>query len=97
MTGSQRVPVPAQHVAVSYLDGEAVLYDAELIRPLLLNSTAAMVWAALDGVRTVEDVAAELSVRFGAEPQQVSADVAAVIARFDELGLIATTKATHSS
>jgi len=97
MTGSQRVPVPAQHVAVSYLDGEAVLYDSELIRPVLLNSTAAMVWAALDGVRTVEEVATELSVRFGAEPQQVAADVAAAIASFDELGLLATTKAIRSS
>ena len=96
MTGSQRVPVPAQHVAVSYLDGEAVLYDAHLIRPVLLNSTAAMVWTALDGMRTVAEVATELAVQFGAEPQQVAADVAVAIASFDELGLLAKSTADRS-
>ena len=89
MNGSPR-PVPAGHVSVSYLDGEAVLYDADRTRPVLLNSTAAAVWAALDGTRTVDEIAAELAVRFGAEPQQVAADVDAAVARFDELGLLSS-------
>ena len=82
------MPVHAQHVAVSYLDEEAVLYDEKHARPVLLNSTAAVVWAALDGLRTVEEIAAELAVQFGAERQRVAADVAAAIASFDELGLL---------
>jgi len=97
MTGAQTVPVPALHVSVSYVDGEAVLYDAELTRPVLLNSTAAAVWAALDGRRTVAEIAARLAVRFGAEPQQVAADVAAAIVKFDELGLLSADKSTRSS
>ena len=88
MTPAQRVPKPALHVEVAYLDDEAVLFDPTLSRPVLLNHTAAMVWEALDGVRSTAEIAAELAVQFRAEPAQVVADVVDAIASFDELGLL---------
>jgi hypothetical protein len=88
MTGSHSVPSRAPHVEIAHLDGEAVLYDTERVRPVLLNSTAAAVWAALDGLRSPAEIGADLAIQFNAEPSQVAADVAAALASFDELGLL---------
>lgn len=88
MSSAQRVPAHAPHVEVASLDAEAVLYDVRAARPVLLNTTAAAVWGAIDGVRTVSEIAADLAVQFGAEPDQVETDVAATIVSFDRLDLL---------
>jgi len=82
------VPVPAAHVCTANLDDQAVLYDLERRRPILLNVSASVVWGALDGVHTVAEVASALAERFGVDTAVVLRDVEATIVRFGELGLL---------
>jgi hypothetical protein len=70
--------------------GEVVLYDERTCRPLLLNVSAASVWLLLDGRRTLADVVAAVAADFGVELTAVADDVAATIAEFVSLGLLAT-------
>ena len=79
----------AAHVGVAEFDVETVLYDAESARPLLLNVSAAAVWAAIDGTRTMAAIAAVVAEQFGVEPGSLYADVALAITRFADLGLLA--------
>ncbi|MDO8362946.1 MAG: HPr-rel-A system PqqD family peptide chaperone [Actinomycetota bacterium] len=84
-----RAPQQAAHVCAAFLDDEVVLYDVHRARPLLLNATAAAVWAAIDGARTADAIAADLAQRFEADPRHVRDDVAATLLQFAELGLLA--------
>jgi Coenzyme PQQ synthesis protein D (PqqD) len=87
MTRGSWVPRPADHVSTSYLDDEAVLYDAVQHRPVLLNHTAAVVWAAVDGERTVSEITDEVATHFGINQSEVSAGVQSAIEQFLELAL----------
>lgn len=83
------VPARAEHVSTAAFDGETVLYDAIACRPVLLNVSAAAVWAALDGDRTVAEIVVVVAAAFGAEPEAVRSDVGATISEFAALGLLA--------
>lgn len=87
--GPHTVPVPADDVRAEYLDQEAVLYDVRQARPVLLNVSASAVWAALDGVASVTQIAEVLAARFGADVDAVRRDVVAAVSAFAELGLLA--------
>jgi len=82
------VPVAAPHVSAALFDDAAVLYDADTARPVLLNVSAAAVWSAIDGVRTVADIVALLAVRFGADAAAIEADVSATVVRLRDLCLL---------
>lgn len=82
------VPVPAPHVEAAEFEGETVLYDTISCRPVLLNVSAAAVWAALDGRRSMAEVVAAVAEQFGAAAELVAADVADTVARFVSLALI---------
>ena len=69
-------------------EGETVLYDAAVCRPVLLNVSAAAVWATIDGRRSVAEIAASVAAAFGADPAAVMPDVTATVARFEALGLL---------
>jgi len=69
--GDGDVPVPASGVCSAFLDGEAVLYDLADRRAVLLNTTAAAVWAAVDGLANVGEIVAELCSLFAAEALSV--------------------------
>lgn len=84
------VPAPAASVSTAVFTGEVVLYDERTCRPLLLNVSAASVWLLLDGRRTLADVVAAVAADFGVELTAVADDVAATIAEFVSLGLLAT-------
>ncbi|MEQ1703965.1 MAG: PqqD family protein [Ilumatobacteraceae bacterium] len=88
--GAEGVPAPAAHVVTATFVGETVLYDSINCRPILLNVSAAAVWALLDGRRTLMEIVAAVAEGFGAAPALVEADVAATVARFHHLGLLAT-------
>ena len=60
------VPAAAGGICVAVLDDQAVLYDTDSARPVLLNITASAVWAEIDGQRTVAQISGELARRFGA-------------------------------
>jgi hypothetical protein len=82
------VLAPAAHVLVAHLDGEAVLYDLVSARPALLNVTAAAVWAALDGERTVGEIVSLLAVEFGSDPATVAGGVESTLLALLERGLV---------
>jgi len=83
------VPVPSPHVCAAFLDDEAVLYDVRTARPVLLNTTAAAVWATIDGVLTVAQISSVLADRYATDPGTVAPDVEHAIDRFGALGLLA--------
>lgn len=82
------VPVPAPTVHHAFFDGEAVLYLADHARPVLLNHTAATVWAAIDGQASVAEIAATLAALFDADQATVRADLERTLDTFVELGVI---------
>jgi hypothetical protein len=69
----------------------ALLYETADRRLHTLNASAALVWRRLDGLTTMWDIARSLSDTFAADRALVEGDVAAVVTRFDELGLLADT------
>ncbi|MEO8635453.1 MAG: HPr-rel-A system PqqD family peptide chaperone [Gemmatimonadales bacterium] len=77
-------------IEASPMQGESLLFDPSTNRFCLLNGTAALVWDRLAQPATVEQLAAELCLRFDVpEPARVEQDVRAALERFTELALIA--------
>lgn len=69
------VPAPAPDACIADFEDGAVLYSPSTQRSVLLNATAAAVWHAVDGRRTVADLTAHLALRYGADPRTVGSDV----------------------
>jgi PqqD family protein of HPr-rel-A system len=78
----------APSVSAVELDGETVLYDLRGRRLHLLNASATVIWAALDGSRTSDDLVEELSEAFGIEVETMHDHVTWVLATLREEGLI---------
>jgi hypothetical protein len=89
----EAVPVPCPGVETAYLDGEAVLYQVATAKPILLNVTASAVWMLLDAETPVAGIARELADVFSADPEAVQRDVAIIVERFGEMGLLAGVEA----
>ncbi|CAB4723960.1 unannotated protein [freshwater metagenome] len=68
----------------------ALLYEMADRRLHTLNASAVMVWRRLDGLTTLCDIARSVSDTFAADRSVVQGDVAAVVARFEEVGLLIT-------
>lgn len=83
------MPGPAAHVVTANFEGETVLYDSIRCCPILLNVSAASVWAALDGRRSLADVVSAVAAGFGVASALVEADVVATVQRFQDLELLA--------
>ena len=83
----ETVPRRAESVLTAFLDGEAVLYLVDEARPVLLNTTAAAVWAAIDGTATVAEIAALLADLYETDPAAVRDDVKSAVQRLRELRL----------
>jgi hypothetical protein len=81
-------PRRSSRCAWQTLDGEAVLLDLEGRRVMGLNPVGSFVWELLDGQRTVEDLAAAVAARFGADPARAGQDVRAFLATLRERGLV---------
>jgi hypothetical protein len=64
-------------VAYAVLDGEGVLYHLRQDEILVFNPTATVIWEALDGCRTLEELAEDLARLFEVPPEVVMADVLA--------------------
>lgn len=78
-------------VAAAELDGEVAVYDPETELLHLLDAPAAAVWQRLDGQATLAEVAAELAVRAAARADVVEHDVADLLHRLHDLGLVEQT------
>ena len=77
---------PAVHTVE--IDGEAVLLDEAQDRLHHLNATGALVWACLDGVSTVGEIASDLSNEFGQEYAEVLRDTLAITTQLADEGLL---------
>ena len=68
-----------------------MLYDSHTDRIHTLNETGTCVWELLDGENTVEGIEGTLKHRFkDASPQRVSQDVAEILEKLRQEGLIAS-------
>ncbi|MGH8985344.1 MAG: PqqD family protein [Acidimicrobiia bacterium] len=68
--------------------GFVVLLCPRSATPVLLRGTGVELWAAFDRPRSVPEIAARLSMAFGAEYEPVRSDVAPVVARLAETGAL---------
>lgn len=75
-------------VTARVLEGEAVLYDRVSGCMHRMNETALRIWNACDGVRTSEDVAAEIAAHYEVPRETAQMDVEQVLAMFASAGLI---------
>lgn len=82
------VPRPRRTVAHVELDGEGVLYDEETNQIHLLDPIATLIWGGLDGRTSLEELSAELSGAFGADPDRVRFDVLEAVRGFAEQNLL---------
>jgi hypothetical protein len=75
------VPVLVADVAHAITGGEVVLFDPVRSTSTLLNSSAAYVWASIDGEATVSTIIDDLATETGADRSIIDADVRETIAR----------------
>ena len=91
-----RLPEPSSHPCVRddavfrSLGPEWVVYDPQTQLLHLLNVTAALVWTACDGSRSLDDIAREVGEVLAEAPSedQVFEDVGAAIEEFRSHGLL---------
>ena len=70
------------------MEGEAVLLDEAGGVLHLLEPVATVVWSHLDGVRSLDQLAAELTEAYGAEPASVATDVVLFARQLGRWGLL---------
>jgi len=70
------------------LDGEWVLYDERTRRLHLLNPSAGVIWACLDGDVPLGELIDELAEVFGVDRLQMGEDVAAALTTMAAEGLV---------
>lgn len=96
MTETEEVtPVPfhASYVRAAGLhaveiDGETVVYVESTESLHLLDTTATIVWQALDDSLTLDELCDDLAVAFGTDAEQIRADVGPLVRRLSEARLI---------
>jgi len=80
-------PVIAE-LSIVEIDGCVSVFNPATRRAVILNETATMVWHLIDGIRDAGEIVRELAGRYGVEPTQIHADVAAAIARLRDEKLL---------
>jgi hypothetical protein len=81
-------PRYASHIAERWINGDLVLYDPARARLHLLNATAAVAWSLCDGTRDLTAIATALAERFPASRLAIAADVAELVRRLADDGLL---------
>ncbi len=82
------VPRGRRSVRLIEIDGQALIYDDEIRRWLVLNPTASAVWHCLDGSGTVAEIAGDVSEVFGAAPELVQKQVLQMVQAFAWQGML---------
>jgi len=80
---------PTDTLSSVELDGETVIYDDSNGSIHLLDPIATVVWSVLDGTSTLEEIAADLTEAFNADPDQVRNDVVTLARNLGHSGLLA--------
>jgi len=70
------------------LDGEAVLYVPSTNSMHILNPTAALIWACIDGTSAIAAVASDISEAFNVDAQRIRDDVTTAVNQFATDGLL---------
>jgi hypothetical protein len=70
------------------VEGEAVLMDLHGRRIMGLNPVGSFVFGLIDGVRTVEALAAAVAERFQVDAERARADVGAFLGELRRRGLV---------
>lgn len=85
----QFAPARGAAVYTVEIEGEAVILDESNDRLHLLNPSAALVWAIIDGDATVDELASELAADFAVTPDAALVDVLGIVGRLSDEGLLA--------
>jgi len=86
--GPDFVAQPRREVVTVEIDGDAVIYDELLETTHLLNTSAAIVWALLDGETRLDELSADLAEAFGIGVGEVLADVVRIVRELGQRGLL---------
>ena len=84
---SDRVVVPV-HVLIRHLDGESVLLNLETERYFGLDATGTRMWEVATESESIEAAYAALLQEFEVEPETLRANLAELIARLIDNGLL---------
>lgn len=88
MQPTERVGPPVPGVVETDVDDGVALFHPASGQVFVLNATAGDVWRLSDGDHTFAEVVAALARAYGTEPDAISADVAAAVARLRADGLL---------
>jgi hypothetical protein len=90
--GAGDAVVWAQSASLAQVPSEGRVAMIDLDRPadppMVLEGTAAAIWAAIDGERTLAGVVAVVAEAYGLPAEQVRGDVEAFVADLAERGLV---------
>ena len=73
---------------VRSVEGDVVVLDRREEKIHQLNATAAFIWERCDGRHSVDDIARGLATHFDADFGLVKGDVAGVVLKLQDLGLL---------
>ena len=85
------VPTLRAGVADAIVGNEVVLFDPGTSQSTLLNPSAALIWASIDGQATVASIIDDLVAETGVERGTIDDDVRATVARFELAGVVEPT------
>ncbi len=88
VSGDPRVGPPLAEAAETEIDGRISVLNPLTERVLMLNETASDVWRLADGEHTLEEMTRLLARTYGVPPDQIRADVEAVVATLRAEGLL---------
>ena len=86
--GESFVPVPAEEVAVAYVDDEAALVDRATGTSHHLNATTTVIWRCLDGTVTLGELIDDLSEAYATDRGMVADGVLSVVHHLVAQGLV---------
>ncbi len=84
-----RIPIHHPRTASRVFSGEAVVITPAENMVRMLNPVGSRVWELADGTRTLDEIAAVLTVEFETDLPQARASVAAFVDALMEKGLLA--------
>jgi hypothetical protein len=96
VTFSDRVVVPA-HVLVRHLDGESVLLNLETEKYFGLDATGTRMWEVATQSASLEAAYVALAQEFDVEPEVLRSNLAELMARLIENGLLKLSSADVGS
>ena len=83
-----KIPVKKEEVIAKNVSGEMVLLIPSTGRYFGLNAVGTGFWEMMDGVKTLEEIAAAMSAKFAVDPAIVTADLQELTAKLSENYLI---------